>query len=205
MSKRFFEGGLYQILTSFSQVIVVSMLWFFTSIPLITVGASTAALYHSITMVIRKDSTQVTKKYFRTFRENFRQSLVPSILLVLYGVVMAMELSNAILGKDEHFLPPFAWFVICFLLLTLVITMFALMARFQTSLLAIVWLAVALLAKNLPLFFGLLGMLVGSAIVIYLVPGLAILLPGMVLYGLSYLLEPVFLAYMEKRGIGTSE
>ena len=205
MNKRFFEGGAYQLLTTFSQLIVVSMLWFFTSIPLITVGASTAALYHIITMVIRKDSTQPVKKYFKAFRENFVQTLGPSILLVLYGVVMAMELSNAILGKSDYYLPPFAWFAICFLLLTLCITIFSLIARFQSSLLAIVWLAVALLAKNLTLFFGLLGMLVASAIVIYLAPGLAIFLPGLVLYGLSFLLEPVFLAYMEQRGIGTSE
>ncbi len=198
MSKHFFEGGAYHFLTTLSQLVVVGILWLFTSIPLITLGASTAALYYSIVTVIREDSTDVTKKYFRAFRENFKQSLVPSILLMLYGVVMTMELSDAYLGKSGHFLPPFAWFVIALLLLTFCITLFALMARYQTSLPALVYLAFTLLFQNVKVSFGLLGMLIVSALIILYAPGLGFILPGIVLFFYSFLLEPVFLQYIKK-------
>ena len=185
MEKNIYDSKAYSFLSNASQVIIVSFLWLFTSIPLLTVGVSTAALYQTISQDIKKDKTGIVKLYFMHFKENFLPSIVPSIIFALYAVVMAMELSNAWLGKTEHFLPPFVWLIIAVLLTTVGILMYASIARAKAGFFAHLGAAFIIISSNFRIALGIVMLLTISLFLIYFAPGIAFLLPGCLMYIIS--------------------
>lgn len=71
----------------------LNILWLLSSLPIITIGASSTALIYSC-MKLHQDEGYPTANFFKSFRENFRQS---TILWCIYLVV------GAILGADIIF------------------------------------------------------------------------------------------------------
>ena len=93
------KTGLIKFLTIVGDLMALNALWFVCSLPIITVGPSTNALF-SVTLKLAEESSfPVLKTFFKAFKENFKQSLVVgafSILaiLLLYadiGYVFAVE------------------------------------------------------------------------------------------------------------------
>ncbi len=105
-----FQNRLYDWLTTACRLIVLGFLFLFTSIPLVTFGASFTALYHCISREHTKTSAHICREYFSAFKSNFLQCLVPTILFLFYGAAMAVDLSQVFTGKATNLLPPFLWY-----------------------------------------------------------------------------------------------
>lgn len=71
----------------------LNLLWFVCSLPLVTVGASTAALYAVTLKLVAGEDDHLTQRFFRAFRENFKQATL------LWGVVLC---AGALLGLDGY-------------------------------------------------------------------------------------------------------
>lgn len=54
-------------------------------LPVVTAGASVAAMHYVLLKIFRDEETAVTKMFFKSFRENLRQS---AILLGIFGVIV---------------------------------------------------------------------------------------------------------------------
>ncbi len=84
--------------SAFSQVVLrvasscyLNLLWLICSIPVFTAGAATAALY-SVTLKLAEDDTgHLTERFFRAFRDNFRQATALWLILLTVGVVLAFD------------------------------------------------------------------------------------------------------------------
>jgi len=76
----------YQNMSKIADMMILSILWLLTSLPLITIGSSSCALYYCIVKVIREDRGTVMKDYIHSFKSNFKQSFVVSLLAVLLCV-----------------------------------------------------------------------------------------------------------------------
>ena len=84
--------------STFSQAVLrvasscyLNLLWFVCSIPVFTAGAATAALY-AVTLKLAEDDTgHLTERFFRAFRQNFRQATVLWLILLAGGVVLALD------------------------------------------------------------------------------------------------------------------
>ena len=76
-----------QKLSDVSDCLFLSVLWIICCLPLITVGASTTALYFASFRAVREEGT-IAKDFFRSFRSNFLQAtLIELILLIPIGVL----------------------------------------------------------------------------------------------------------------------
>ncbi|MFQ7880190.1 MAG: DUF624 domain-containing protein [Blautia producta] len=53
------------------DIIWLSTLWFICCLPIVTIGASTTALYYTSVKAIRKNRGYVTKTFFHAFKMNF--------------------------------------------------------------------------------------------------------------------------------------
>lgn len=58
------------------DLILANLLFIFCSIPLVTIGPSFTALYHCTLRIVKGNNPGVFKTFFRSFRENFRQSVI---------------------------------------------------------------------------------------------------------------------------------
>lgn len=69
----------------------LNLLWFVCCIPIVTVGASTTALYYTSLKIVRGEDRFLAKKFFRSFRENFRQSTVLWLIMLAVGLFLGAD------------------------------------------------------------------------------------------------------------------
>lgn len=69
----------------------LNILWFICSIPIVTIGASTTALYYVSLKMARDKESSVTKEFFRAFRDNFKKSTIIWLILFVIGGVLGTD------------------------------------------------------------------------------------------------------------------
>ena len=118
------------------DIMVLSVFWFFCSIPVVTVGAASAALYDAAVHGIRRDEAGCYARFFRTFRRELKTA-VPATLL--WGAVLMIPLwcgqyVGVVIQEPVPVLAASAVLVLLlFLVLGTVSWMFPLLSRFTFS------------------------------------------------------------------------
>lgn len=90
---RFFsyESRFSQLLLKLCYACYLNLLWLICSLPVFTVGASTAALYYASLKIVRGEETHAGPMFFRSFRENFRQATVIWLILLAVGLFLGTD------------------------------------------------------------------------------------------------------------------
>lgn len=99
------ESPFFHWLSKMADRMILNILFVISSIPVITIGAATTALY-SVTGRINRDEGHVWKDYWGAFRSNFKQAtaiwavLLVSGLLIGFGVLFYVKTnqSGSVLG-----------------------------------------------------------------------------------------------------------
>ena len=74
-----------QKLAMVGNSILLNVLWLLCSLPVVTMGASTAALYYVVFQYQTSDETAVIKPFFRAFAKNFKQATllwIPTLAII---------------------------------------------------------------------------------------------------------------------------
>ncbi len=74
-------------LTIVCDIVILHFLWLLTSLPILTIGASTTALYYTTMKCIRNGQGGEVKLIFKRYRENFKQATGIGDLALLAGVL----------------------------------------------------------------------------------------------------------------------
>ena len=83
------DSKLMRTLTKLAEGILLSLMWFFLSVPVITAGASTAALYYTVHKSLFHDNGYVWLAFWNAFKANFKQSTIAWLLaLLFYGLFL---------------------------------------------------------------------------------------------------------------------
>lgn len=196
MNKHFYETTFFQIMNIFSNIVLVSIFFIFTSLPLITVGASSAALYYTVVKVIRKDTGSICKEYFNSFISNLLQCLIPGVFFLIYGMVLVAHYYNWINGREAYGLVSGVLFFLTVALIAIASYLFPVISRFQNHFLVLLRMAVTMAVKNLKTTALLLLLYMAGFIVMWAFLSIAVLIPGILTFLASFLLEPVLKQYM---------
>lgn len=78
-----YDGFVVQTCNKIADCICLSFLWLISSIPLITVGASTTSLYYAANKCICHSEGHLWNEFWKSFRSNFRQSTAIWLILFL--------------------------------------------------------------------------------------------------------------------------
>lgn len=89
------ENKFWNFMGKITDVACMSILWLITSLPIITIGASTAAFYSFTLDAIQDNEGRVLSSYFSAFRENFKKSTLIWLIQLLTMVFMAVNLFAA--------------------------------------------------------------------------------------------------------------
>lgn len=84
-----YDSPFGQLLLKLCYACYLNLLWFICCIPIFTIGASTTALYYTALKIVREEDRSLTRMFFRSFRENFRQSTVLWLILLAAGLLLA--------------------------------------------------------------------------------------------------------------------
>ena len=137
MSKLFrMDSPLMRFLTKIADLMVLNILFCVTSIPLITIGASWTALYSVTLKMVRDEEGSVSRSYFRSFRQNFRQAtlLWLGVLVVLALLVLDIRVLNGMTGGTAPGLLRVGVEILALLGIMVLQYLFPSLARFEASL-----------------------------------------------------------------------
>ena len=131
------------------DMMVLTVLWVVTSLPVVTIGASTTALYYVGMKLARDEEGYIIKDFFRSFKENFRQATAAWAILLALGIFFAVDLTWYYQFKSGVGVMIFFMFVILTALYIMVLTYaFPLLARCRTSVKQIFLMAFVMSVKN---------------------------------------------------------
>lgn len=79
-------------LNKMTDLILLNVLWVISCLPIVTIGAATTAMYYVCIISIRQGDGYVLKRYIASFRQNFKQSTVIWLVMLLITVVFSMDI-----------------------------------------------------------------------------------------------------------------
>ena len=79
-------------LGTLADMILLNIVYIICCLPVITIGASTTALYTVTLKMVRKEYPAVLKSFFKAFRKNFKHSTLCWIPAALTGLLLLVDL-----------------------------------------------------------------------------------------------------------------
>ncbi len=187
------------VMGQISDCIFLSLLWLLGCFPIVTIGASTAALYDAVVHVYRKEEKHSWARFIHAFKQNFKSSVLPTcVFLPAFGTLalgMIRVWNGAVAGTISWMLFSGVAFlgVVAFGVLSV---LFPLLSRFENSFGILLKNTVLLALANLPRTVGLgivntaaLFLCVRYVFPLFFLPALAVLIG-------SLFLEAMFKPYI---------
>lgn len=116
------------------QMIYVGILWFVCSIPVVTAGAATTAMYEVLLKMEKNQEGYVSASFFRAFRKNLKSATPVWIPLLVAEVVFGFNLFYyAVLGGGQFPVQCVVFGVLSLAVLILLGYVFPVMARFENT------------------------------------------------------------------------
>lgn len=85
------DGPVMQLITKIVYAVWLNILWFICCLPVFTVGASTTALFYVTLKIAKNEEGAVTRAFFCSFKENFRQATVIWLILLAVGILLGID------------------------------------------------------------------------------------------------------------------
>lgn len=198
-----FNSRLYHYMSKLAECMILSLLWIVCSLPVITFGAATSALYYCAVKVLRKDEGSAFKDFWRAFKSNLNQGILTVIvafaicaLIVIIGsgVYAAMPQTDVLKKIYIGYILLFSFGI------SWLHYVFSYIARFEAPFRTVLKNSLIICVMNLPVSLSMVILFVAVASVFILTApasGVALfLLPALYALVTSFLLEKVYRKYM---------
>jgi len=86
------ESKFSQIMSRLAWGCYLNLLWLVCSLPIVTMGAATTALYYVTLKIAEGTEGDITQQFFRAFRSNFAQATQIWVGLLALGVVLGVDI-----------------------------------------------------------------------------------------------------------------
>ena len=193
------ESQLMITMSRITDFIFLSLFWLLCSFPVVTIGASFAALYDASYRTFRQGEKNSWQRFFSVFRSNWKAGIVPTILFLaaFAGLVKAViGIWNLAVAGTISWMLFSAGAFLAVVLLGMLSVLFPVLSRFENSLGGLIKNTILLSLDNLPRTV-CLGML--NAVCLLLCARLIIplfFLPAVAALISARFLEPMFQPYM---------
>ena len=168
MNKINMENPVLLFFDRLGNIIILNLLFLLTCLPIITIGAATVALYSNLLKMVRNEEGYLLPEYFRSFKNNFRQSTIVWSVILAIGVAMGLNIMIVRQKTDtfSSFIFVVAMVILIFLYI-LSLYLFPNLAYFENSLKQTIKNAFLMSVLHFPYTLGMLVM-VALAVVLSL-------------------------------------
>lgn len=141
-----------RFMTLVFDIALLSILFAVCSLPVVTFGASAAALYSVMLRRVRNEEGAILKGFFQAFRENFRQGTIAGLIFIAVNLLMFLDYRLISVIKNVTLAAVSAAAIMMVVLMTAGVFayVFPLIARYENSLRAAFNNAWRLAVINLP-------------------------------------------------------
>ena len=195
------DNGLMITLNQITDCIFLSLFFLLGCIPVVTVGASFAAMYDAVYRGYRLHEKNSWQCFFRSFRRNWKSALGPMVVF-LPGVVLLVKGCVGLWNQAVYGLISWGVFsagaFVAVAVLGIFSVLFPLLSRFENSFGMLLKNTLLLALANLPrtIALGFLNALCGFLCLRFVFP--LFFLPALAALIGTLFLEPMFKPYMPK-------
>lgn len=195
------DSPLGRKLTLMSNLVLLNLLWIICSLPIITMGAATSAMYHVIFLYITNQDDCVVKPFFKALAGSLKQATPIWVLHLLVGCMLVAEAFYLGLESSDALKILFAVIVLFFIAVGSYL--YPLIGRYETTGRKALWNSLVLALKHPCASFLLSGIPAVIGMVMFLYPALAwktavfwtLIGFALVAYLMGYILLRVFSKY----------
>lgn len=171
------ENPVWVFMGKLVDILILSGLWLLCSLPVVTIGPSTAALYYVTLKLANNEEGYTVRSFFRAFKENLMPGIPLGIGAVLVGVFLGCDLYlySQLDGKVGIVL---LWgtIILTVVYLMTLVYLFPLVARCDTDWKHIIVMAFVMSIKN----FGWTLLMIVTAVCLFAI-GLFVMAPVLVI------------------------
>lgn len=193
------------IMSEIGKAFVLSILWVIFSLPIVTIGASSSALYYVIHKNTDSGASSLASSFWHSFKSNIKQGLSLGIITIIFVGLSAVNLYFAKVGYKDFQFPE--WYLpVSFIPIAIIIFilpyLFPYLARFDDKNSAIIKNCFTIGLINIFNTFLLVVAMTAAAAAIYFFPPCLILVPALLCKYAHYVCEKPFgtiLLLMDRR------
>lgn len=203
-----YDNGLMTTLGKICDCMILSILWCVCSIPIVTVGASTTALYYAVNKSVRYNRGYAYKEFFSAFKSNFKQGTIVWLVnlgLLLFGAYdcyILYQLRENISGAGIIMAVIIALYIFLIMWMTYV---YPYMARFALPTKALMKNCIIISIASLGWSLLLLILFMVAVVAFIGVPMIGLFIPVIYMVIANRILERVFRKYMSEEDLEAEE
>ncbi len=202
-----YDNPLIQFFRKVLDVLLASLLWIVTALPLFTLGPACSALYRTIADVVQNENGTVAQTFFSNFRQNLTKGIVVTVLHFAILILIWGYCCLCILLPQQTLLDSLCKIAAVFLIAFFLAAssyLYPLFSRFDFGYFQYFAAAVYLSVHHIKTTLVLMLLPFLLSLLLFLNPLFWLLYPGLLAYASASLLEPVFRKYIE-RNSGTEQ
>lgn len=87
-----YDNPIMRFLSKAVDVFLVNLLWVICSIPILTIGASTTAMYYVTLKIVRDEDGSAVRAFFHSFSKNFKQATIIWLIMLIIPIALCCYL-----------------------------------------------------------------------------------------------------------------
>lgn len=203
MLKKMFgvDSSFTGIMGKLADLVILSVLWIFCSLPVVTFATSTSALYYTTMKCIRRERGTIRQEFFGFMKSNWKMGIGASLCYFFLGALAVLNIRavgqmEAGSGLYVFYRVESMWVGLLFVFLS--IYLFPVFSRFEYGVFEGVKMSLILSVRHI-IYSVIMTVLFG--LIVFLVlrfPVAILILPAFWMLLLSCLMEKIFVKYMKE-------
>ena len=203
------DSPVMRVLGRLGDIIILNMIFVVGCIPVITIGTSLSALYAVAMKMARGEDPSVWKEFWKAYKRNFRPATICWLVMAVIAILLFVDFRIiGVLKRGSE-----SMYSIMRIVLAVILGMWMLMfqylfpyiARFENTVKQTLKNAFLLMIRHLPWALLLLVILIASALSIYIIPVLLVVIPAVASIVFDFILERLFRRYMSPEDLAREE
>lgn len=203
-----FDNKIFGALGKAVDCVILSVLWLVCCIPVITIGASSTALYYTVHKSIRGNRGYTTKNFFSAFKDNFKPATLSWIVAFVVQIVLSLDayIMWQVLQTGNN-MGAFFYFFLILIAFSIgwVVYTFAYIARFENTVKITLKNAVLMELRHLPWSLLIIILFLLAIFLTWLIPILVFLMPASIVLMFDLILERIFRMYMSPEDLANEK
>lgn len=204
-----FDGPFLTFMSRAADLFWLNTLYIICCIPIVTIGAATTALYYVTLKMAKDEESYITKSYFKSFKDNFKQATIIWLILLLIIVIMVTDLfivnggslANILNNESINTVVLVAVGIVALLVAFELTYVFAILAKFDNTVKNTIINSFLISIRHLPYTIGMILITAVPYVLIFLSPAamlIILIMFSLVAYINSRFFNKIFVFYMPK-------
>lgn len=85
------DNKFFTFMSRVADLIMLNIVFLICCIPIVTIGASVTAMHYVTLKMVRNEESYIIKGFFKSFKENFKQSTIIWLIMLVAGILLALD------------------------------------------------------------------------------------------------------------------